>query len=53
MSRKEAQHLLTRAPQCLHRRLPGAGKIVHGFVDWIKDLRTEQPYSKATGSSPR
>ena len=41
MSQKEAQHLLTRAPQHLHRRLPGAGKIAHGFVSvvWNRDWR--------------
>ena len=29
---KEAQYLLPRAPQRLHRRLPGATKIAHGFM---------------------
>jgi hypothetical protein len=38
MSQKD---LLTRAPQRLHRRLPGAGKIAHGFVSvvWNPDWR--------------
>ena len=39
---KEAQHLLTRTPQRLHRRLPGAAEIAHGFMCVVRNPNRRQ-----------